>query len=67
MTQFELFMLRDRKTGRWHRWGGLLEWAPADHLQGGTIWFDRVKAQEFADQYPKDVCDVEVVPLKAAR
>jgi len=64
--EFELFMLRDRKTGRWHNWGGLLEWVPADHPQGGTIHIDRAKAQKFADEYPKDVCDVEVVPLKAA-
>jgi hypothetical protein len=54
------YMLRDRKTGRWHNWGGLTEWLP-DSPQGGTIWTDKEKAEKFAREYK--VCDVEVVPV----
>ena len=63
MIDFEMYMLRDKKTGRWHNWGGLQEWL-FDSPRGGSIWFDKTDAQKFADEYPKHICDVEVVTLK---
>lgn len=56
-------MLRDRKTGRWHNWGGLTEWLPPSN-NGGSLWTDRDAAEKFAKEYPADLCDVELVPIR---
>lgn len=63
-VNFEVYMLRDKNTGRWHNWGGMAEWY-TDTDRGGTFWLEKDKAQEFADNYnsKKIGVVVEVVTL----
>lgn len=65
MIAFEVYMIRDSYTGRWHNYGGLTEWLPADSERGGTIWYDKHKALAFAADYPIEIgIDAQVVTFE---
>lgn len=55
---YEVYMLRDKLTGRWHNWGGLTEWLHPS--VGGTIWSEKQPALDFAAKYNKSGAGVEV-------